>query len=187
MLQKKIFSLPIILLIMVSVTSVAMIGYMLWRENRYATVIKAVSFKMRLDPLLVKAVIKRESNFNPRACGKKGEIGLMQVTPAACREYASSEEGKNFSPDDLFDPALNIQAGCWYLAKAMHRYNDYPNPVPFALAHYNAGATNVDRWLNTTKQKGNVKEFMAAITYPGTRNYINYITGWLRWYRIFSL
>lgn len=186
MLHRKLFAFPVLLLIMVLVLVMVMVAYQLWRENRYAAIIKVASFENGLDPLLVKAVIKRESRFNPNALGKKGEIGLMQVTPTVGREHASIKRLEKFSPQELYDPTLNVQIGCWYLAKAMRCYEDFNDPVPFALAYYNAGATNSERWLQSTSNRGDTGEFLAAITYPGTRNYIRYIVRWWKLYRIFS-
>jgi soluble lytic murein transglycosylase len=164
-----------------------MVGYQAWKVNRFASFIKAASVREGIDALLIKAVIKRESNFDPRARGTKGEIGLMQVTPAVGVEYASAKKLKNFETDDLFNPRLNIDVGTWYLAKALRRYADYQDPLPFALAHYNAGASNVSRWLEKSKNKGDRTEFLQYITYPGTREYIYFVTRWYHRYRFFSL
>jgi soluble lytic murein transglycosylase len=135
---------------------------------------------------LIKAVIKRESRFKPNARGAKGEIGLMQVTPAVGMECAFEEKLKKFKLEDLYDPALNVHVGAWYLAKAIKRYEAFPDPAPFALAHYNAGASNVDRWLEATNNRGDKDEFLAAITYPGTKSYIEYILNKWRWYKLTS-
>ena len=171
---------------MLLVITAAMISHRFWLENRYAALIRSTSLTYGHDPFLVKAIIRRESNFRPRARGSKGEVGLMQVTPSVGREYARSRGMRNFTPAALNDPALNIEVGCWYLAKAMRRYRGFRDPVPFALAHYNAGASNVDRWIMATRQRGNTREFMAAITYPATRRYVRSITWHRKLYRLFS-
>jgi soluble lytic murein transglycosylase len=187
MFAKKIFSLPILMVLMLVAITVAMITHRFWLENRYAALIKSTSYTYDQDPFLIKAIIRRESNFRPNVRGTKGEIGLMQVTPSVGLEYAKAMGIKKFTPDKLYDPATNIEVGCWYLAKAMKRYKKFRDPVPFALAHYNAGGSNVDRWLMATRHRGNVGEFMAAITYPTTRSYVRYITWHRKLYRIFSL
>jgi soluble lytic murein transglycosylase len=187
MFTKKIFSLPRLMVLMLVAITAAMATHRFWLENRYAALIKSASLTYGQDPFLIKAIIRRESDFRPGARGTKGEIGLMQVTPSVGMEYAKAMGIENFTPDELYDPAMNIQIGCWYLAKAMKRYKKFHNPVPFALAHYNAGGSNVDRWLMTTRNKGNTREFMAAITYPSTRKYVKTITWYRRLYRIFSL
>lgn len=183
----KLPRFPIAVLLMVIGISIAMLFAHARRQNRFAPIIKVAGFDYGLDPLLVKAVIKRESNFKPRAKGSKGEIGLMQVTPTVGREFAEENEIKDFTPDDLFDPGFNVRVGCWYLGKAMRRYRDFSDPVPFALAQYNAGASNVNRWLKKTKDRGNSRQFLSAITYPGTRKYVNAITRRYRRYKFFSL
>jgi soluble lytic murein transglycosylase len=185
MIAKKHFSLPVLIVLMVALICAAMITYLSWRENRFNGIIDAASRRHGLDYYLVKALVKRESNFKPRARGRKGEIGLMQVTPRVVHEYAFFKGSRDFKPEALDDPSRNTEVGCWYLARAMKRYRDFPDPVPFALAHYNAGATNVDRWIKQTRNRGDAREFMAAITYPGTRNYVKYIMRRWRRYRWF--
>lgn len=175
------------MVLMLLAITAAMATHRFWLENRYAEFIKSASLTYGQDPFLIKAIIRRESNFRPGARGTKGEIGLMQVTPAVGREYAKAMGIENFSPDELYDPATNIQIGSWYLAKAMKRYKNFYDPVPFALAHYNAGGSNVDRWITATRHRGNAREFIAAITYPTTRKYVRSITWHRRLYRIFSL
>ncbi|MDD5557723.1 MAG: lytic transglycosylase domain-containing protein [bacterium] len=177
------FSPPVIVVIMVAAICAVMLWYAHWRENRFNPIIAAAAERHGLDPLLVKAVIRRESNFDPRALGGKGEIGLMQVTPTVGREYAASRKRPYFKAERLFDPTLNIEVGCWYLGKAMRRYRHFPDPAPFALAHYNAGATNVDRWLKRTRDRGDPDQFIEAISYPITRRYVTYVIRRWRRYR----
>jgi soluble lytic murein transglycosylase len=183
MLHKKIFSLPVMVVAMLAVIAAVMIVLVFRGEHRYYPQIREASARYGHDPRLVRAMVKRESNFRPDARGTKGEIGLMQVTPAVGREYARARRWKKFSTQALFDPALNTEVGCWYLAKAMRRYRDFDDPVPFALAHYNAGPGNVDRWLRMTRTPGNARQFLKAITYPSTRHYVRRITRRWRLYR----
>lgn len=181
----KAFSLPVTVVIMLALIAAAMLAAVFRREHRYAPQIRAASARYGVDPRLVRALIRRESNFRADARGAKGEIGLMQVTPAVGREYARAHGLKRFRPDSLFDPALNTEAGCWYLAKAMRRYGNFDDALPFALAHYNAGPGNVDRWIRMTRAPGNARQFMKAITYPQTRRYVRQITRRRRLYRLF--
>jgi len=173
-------------LLMVLVICTAMILFELWREHRYDTLIEDAASRYGLDPLLVRAIIKRESNFRPQVLGKKGEIGLMQVTPVVGREYAARRGGEAVDLKKLCDPRLNIEVGSWYLSKAMRRYSAFSDPVPFALAHYNAGATNVDRWIASTKQRGERGEFIGAIRYPTTRDYVRFILRRWWWYKLLN-
>ena len=85
------------------------------RFHRYDEIIQEVAKRRGVDPMLVKAVVWRESRFQPAMRGLDGERGLMQITDAAAKEWAKSEKVVNFVPTDLFDPKTNIDAGrgCW--------------------------------------------------------------------------
>lgn len=185
MARKNLFSLPVLVVVMLAVIAAVMIERVRRREHRYDGLIRAASARHGLDPRLVKAVVRRESNFRPGARGSKGELGLMQVMPAVGRDYAAWRKWKKMTAGALLDPEMNTEVGCWYLAKAMRRYREYRDPVPFALAHYNAGARNVDRWLAATRTPGNARQFLRAITYPSTRRYVRQITRRYRFSRLF--
>jgi soluble lytic murein transglycosylase len=143
----------------------------LYREQRYNHVIEEASARYGVDRFLVKAVIRRESGFDPLAYGTHGEIGLMQVTEGAGREWAQATGRKDFGRDSLWDARMNIEAGTWYLARALRRWQTMDDPVPFALAEYNAGLRNVQRWL-PAGQATTAKQLLEAITYPSVRRYI---------------
>jgi soluble lytic murein transglycosylase len=126
-----------------------------------------------VDPHLIKAVIWRESQFNPRKIGGAQERGLMQVTPTAGREYAVAVGLRRFREQDLSDPRTGIMAGAWYLSRALARWEDRDNPVPFALAEYNAGRSRALRWATApADRKLTAAEFIAAISYPSTKDYV---------------
>ena len=101
------------------------------RENRYADII--ASHRHHLDPRLVTAVIKAESNFNPRAVSSAGARGLMQLMPTTARLLGVSNS---------FDPEENIRGGVEYLRAQLERFGR----IDFALAAYNAGPEAVERY-----------------------------------------
>jgi soluble lytic murein transglycosylase len=140
------------------------------KEHRYDRQIILASRKYNLEPALIKAVIWQESRFNPKARGRAGEIGLMQVREDAAFEWADAEKIHPFNHDEIFEPAKNINAGTYYLAHLMKRYQNTDNPIPYALADYNAGRTHVLRW-NKGSAKTNSNSFLAQMDYPGTRQY----------------
>ncbi len=146
----------------------------LWREHQRETQFKAAiaqaAARYRLDPALIKAVIWRESRFDPNAKGAAGEIGLMQVREWPAEEWAEAEKLKDFRHTDIFEPTRNIHAGSWYLAKLLKRYTNCDNPIPYALADYNAGRTHVLRW-NKGRAATNSAAFLEGMDYPGTRRY----------------
>ena len=133
--------------------------------------ILAASRKYGVDPALIKAVIWRESRFDPDARGGKGEIGLMQIMERTGAEWAAAEHIAFFSRYTLSDPAKNIDCGTWYLRKLLARYGATDNPVPYALADYNAGRANVLKWMkdNAATRSAN---FVEQIGFPSTQNYV---------------
>jgi soluble lytic murein transglycosylase len=144
------------------------------REHRHDSVILAAALRQGVDPALVKAVVWRESRFDARAVGRAGEIGLMQITEPTALEWAGEESVTNFEHALLFDPAMNTRCGVWYLAKLLRRYPRADDPLPFALADYNAGRGNVLRWAKGAAAT-NSAAFIAAIGFPGTQDYVQSI------------
>ena len=146
-------------------------AYKYWKDHRFDDVIAAASRRYQLDPALVKAVIWRESGFNPGVRGRAGELGLMQVREAAAFEWAASERLAGFDPAACLDPVTNIFAGAWYLRKALARYRAADNPASYALADYNAGRGNVLKW-ETGAAATNSATFLQRIQFPSTRGYV---------------
>lgn len=144
------------------------------KERRYDRQILLLSQQNALDPALVKAVVWRESRFDNRARGRVGEKGLMQIGALAAKEWAQTEAKQPSFDGDLFDAETNLRIGTWYLGKLMRRYRHTDDPVPYALADYNAGRNNVIRW-NKGSAETNSSQFVAQITYPGTQEYIRSI------------
>lgn len=105
-----------------------------YATNKYDRLISDASAQTGIDSRLLKAMIKAESDFNPRAISKKGAMGLMQIMP------------ENFKMLDLqnpFDPWQNIRAGARYFQQLYERFN---GKLALSLAAYNAGPTAVDRY-----------------------------------------
>ena len=127
-----------------------------------------------LDPALLKAVVWRESRFDPRAGGSKGEVGLMQIMENTGREWAGAQHVPLFTKFALLDPAKNLDCGAWYLRKALARYPQTDNPVPYALAEYNAGRSKVLKWMGG-EAATNSAAFVGQIGFPATRDYVRSI------------
>ncbi len=157
------------LVIAVLAVSLAGVAY-IRRIHRFDDLIVQISREHQVDSRLVAAVIWRESRFNPDRVGTHNEVGLMQVMESSAREWAHARGIRNFSRHDLFDPTTNIQAGVWYLTRAIGRWSDYDDPLPFALAEYNAGRSNAQRWAENCE--GNSRKFWNNITYPTTKRYV---------------
>jgi soluble lytic murein transglycosylase len=149
------------------------VGFFWWKsrpERRYDDQIRMAGARYGLDPALIKAVIWQESHFRADAVGRAGEIGLMQVREDAAFEWAEAEKLPRFDHKEIRDPQKNIYAGTFYLSKLLRRYKKADNPLPYALADYNAGRSHVLRW-NKGAAQTNSSLFLAQMDYPGTKQY----------------
>ena len=117
--------------------------------------------KHGVRPDLVSAVIKQESGWNPQAKSSAGASGYMQLMPGTAKDLGVT---------DIYDPKQNIEAGVRYLKQNIDKYGD----EGLALAAYNAGPGNVDKWMKEGKiGKGNYE----AIPFQETRGYVGKILG----------
>ena len=157
----------------------------LGRYNQYDEAIREVAEKQGIEPELVKAIVWRESAFSPDKIGTSGERGLMQVSEAAAGDWAKAAKLEIFVPSDLFDSRTNLEAGAWYLRRALDHWKSKESPLPFALAEYNAGRTRVDRWIAATSMadQANADDLLGAIEFPTTRRYLEEVTRRMHFYR----
>ena len=160
-----------LLALAISMGSIGTWRYYRWRDHRFDPLIIGAAQRYGLEPALVKAVVWRESGFNPSVRGRKSEFGLMQIRPEAAGEWARAEKLTSFALEQLFDPATNTLAGAWYLGKLLKRYKDADNAVPYALADYNAGRSQVLRWNKGSATTNNAL-FIEQMDFPGTRKYV---------------
>lgn len=152
--------------------------------HRYDGLITRQAKFYRVDPDLVWSIIYEETYFSPWKKGKDGEIGLMQVTPAVGRDWATEtgmrELERQMASDpsgQLRDPERNIQIGCWYLEKFYEQYRDTPDAEARMVAAYNAGPSRAAEW-NRPKPGEKVlsgEAFIQRITIPSTRAYVTSI------------
>jgi soluble lytic murein transglycosylase len=145
-----------------------------WRtyhEHSHDVAILAAAAKHHVHPALIKAVVWRESWFNPKAKGRSGEIGLMQIMKQTGSDWAAAEHVRLYLHERLYDPAKNTECGAWYLKKLLALYKRTDNPLPFALAAYNAGPGNVEKW-RTGVAATNASAFIRQIGFPATKEYV---------------
>lgn len=121
-------------------------SYLPEKEQKYLPIIQKIARQKRMEESLIMAVIKVESNFNPRAVSSKGAVGLMQLAPATA---------VSMGVGDPFDPEENIHGGTEYLSKCIDTFQD----MELALAAYNAGP-------------GVVEQLMEVPPYSETRAFI---------------
>jgi len=132
-----------------------------------------------IDPYLLTAIMKIESNFNPRAMSPKGAMGLMQIMPETGEWIANQSGAGPFHPEMLFEPDTCISMGAWYIADLDKEFGG--NKI-MVLAAYNGGRGNVRNWLKEEKISGDEKD-IENIPFPETRNFVHKV---LRNYRIYS-
>jgi soluble lytic murein transglycosylase len=166
--------------------SLLLLGLAWWfgvgRERSQDRPIRVAAQRYGVEPELVKAIVWRESRFDPQARGRSGELGLMQIRDLAAQEWADAERIESFVHEQCLDPSTNTLAGTWYLKKLLKRYSQTDNPVPYALADYNAGRGNVLKWLDGAAAT-NSAAFIEQIGFPGTQAYVREVMARLAYYQ----
>jgi len=132
--------------------------------------LKRFSSSNGLDPYLVAALIRQESEFNPSAVSRANAVGLMQLLPKVGKSVAKQEKMKHFSTTQLFTPAVNLQLGTRYFRSMVDRFGGFE----YALAAYNAGVDRVQDWQAQGKYR-DVSEFVESIPFTETREYVQAI------------
>ncbi|NEQ30570.1 MAG: transglycosylase SLT domain-containing protein [Leptolyngbya sp. SIO4C5] len=136
----------------------------------FAEEIAAWASQQQLNPLLVTALIRQESRFEPQIRSYVGAVGLMQVMPDTA-DWIKAQTG--FTDLNLETPSDNIKLGTWYLD---YTHSEYGDNSLFAVASYNAGPGNVADWIS----RGNftdLDEFVERIPFPETRGYVDSVFG----------
>lgn len=139
---------------------------------RHEDIIRQQASEKGVDASLIAAVIYAESKFDDRT-SSAGARGLMQITPEAAKDIERHSGGTTFQLGDLSDPEINIRYGTFLLRELLDRYE---GDVVAALAAYNAGPGNVDRW-------GGSDLTVQAIPFPETRAYVEDVLDKQRAYR----
>ncbi len=141
-------------------------------------IIREQAAAKHLDPALIAAVIYAESKFEPRP-SSAGAQGLMQILPATAYYLAHLSGGSRFTASDLATPRINVAYGSYYLRYLLDHYHG--NEM-LAVAAYNGGLANVDRWVARADGEGGHLT-SAKIPFPETREYVQRVLGAQRAYR----
>jgi soluble lytic murein transglycosylase len=145
---------------------------------RYSGVIRQEAAAKHLDPALVAAVIYAETKFDARP-SSAGAEGLMQILPQTAQFLARRSGATTFTTADLGRPDVNIAYGSYYLRYLLDEYHGHLVP---ALAAYNGGESNVDRWLADAGTPGD-RLRIGDIPFPETRAYVQRVLQARRDYR----
>ena len=143
-----------------------------------AGVIRAEAREKHLDPALIAAVIFAETKFKPRT-SVTGAEGLMQIEPATADFLAHLSDGYAFTTSDLATPSINIAYGSYYLRYLLDHYD---GDEMLAVAAYNGGLANVDRWVAAARAQGH-QLTVAEIPFGQTRAYVHKVLVAEREYR----
>jgi len=154
-----------------SIQSIPLAYWRILFPEPYWETIKAESAKNNLDPYLVAALIRQESEFNPSAVSRANACGLMQLLPVVGKTMAREEGMEHFQTFQLFDPATNIRLGTRYLRKTLDKFGGV---TEYALAAYDAGDERVLEWQDAGPYQG-IDEFVESIPITETREYVELI------------
>ena len=135
---------------------------------RHEDIIRQQAAEKGLDPTLIAAVIYTESRFRDQT-SVAGAKGLMQILPSTADDIAHKSGGTGFVQGDLSDPQINIAYGSFYLRYLLRRYGG--NEV-LAIAAYNGGEGEVDRWIFAARRRGEDFDHTRHIPFPETRAYV---------------
>jgi len=137
----------------------------------YPSLIQAAAAENGLSPLLLLALIRQESFFDPLAASPAGALGLTQVMPPTAEEIARGLNIEGFSTSDLLRPEVSIRFGAYYLGRQLDISADNPY---FALAAYNAGPDSAVRWSGSLPIS-DVDLFVELIDFDETRSYVKLV------------
>ncbi len=148
----------------------------------YPSLIETQASAHNVDPFLFLALIRQESGYDPSATSASDARGLAQVIPSTGKGLAQALRTGDFNADMLYRPAIAVQFGALYLADQLSHYNGQIYP---ALAGYNAGDGNVDKWL-TGKNLRDPDLFVETIPFPETHDYVQIVyANFLNYIRIY--
>lgn len=167
---------PTLLRIFLSLIILSVMGVLIFFSGRsvlktlypleYTEFVEVYARENNLSEDFVYAVIKCESGFENDAVSSVGAKGLMQIMPDTF-DWIKMKLKDDASYEDIFDPELNIEYGCYLYGYLMEKYES----EELALAAYHAGTGNVDKWLKDSKYSDDGKA-LKDIPFPSTKKYV---------------
>jgi len=160
----KILCVVILAFVLINIKTIFKMFYPVKYENQ----ILKYSQKYNVDPALIVAVMRAESNFDDKATSSRGAYGLMQIMPDTGTWIAENMKLKDFNVEKLYDDELNIDMGCWYINNLNTEFN---GNIDLVLAAYNGGRGNVQKWLKDSKYSSDGKT-LTVIPFEETDKYV---------------
>ena len=146
-------------------------------KKEYSEYVTKYAEQYGVEENLIYALIKAESNFNPDAVSHQNAKGLMQLMQSTAEDLAKKSK-IDLNNENILEPEVNIQLGTQYIASLLNKYDC----VEVALAAYNAGSGNVDKWISAGKIKADGSD-IENIPYKETNTYVRKI---MRDYEIYK-
>ena len=145
---------------------------------RHEDIIRQQARDKNLDPALIAAMIYQESKFEDRT-SSAGALGMMQLLPDTAHFIARKTGGTRFTTEYLSTPQINISYGSWYLRYLIDHYD---GNTTLAVAAYNAGESNVDKWVTSAGGEASFDPD-TDIPFPETRHYVQSVMEHRKQYR----
>lgn len=148
-------------------------------KKEYNEYVEKYSKEYGVDENLIYSIIKNESKYDRNAVSSSDAKGLMQIMDNTVKDIANGIDELEYDTIDIFDPETNIHLGTNYISELLNKYN---NVVPIAVAAYNAGIGNVDKWI----ENGIIQEDGSNIENIPFKETNIYVRKVLRDYKIFG-
>ena len=164
---KRFFMIAVIIIVFIILLSSSKDQMMkITYKKDYSEYVSKYSEEYNVEEDLIYAIIKAESNFDPNAQSNKDAQGLMQLMYSTAEEIAN-KININLTEDNILDPDININLGTNYISSLLNKYEC----VEIALAAYNAGSGNVDKWIENGVIQSDGSD-IENIPYKETNTYV---------------
>ena len=177
MLIKILLSIIIIISILLVITPIKKLIIKRMYKKEYSEYVSQYAEEYNVDENLIFALIKAESNFNEKAVSHQNAKGLMQLMQSTAQDLANRNQ-IDLTKENILDPDININLGTQYIASLLTKYES----IEVALAAYNAGSGNVDKWIKNGTIKADGSD-IENIPYKETNTYVRKI---MRDYKIYK-
>jgi soluble lytic murein transglycosylase len=178
--KKRVFALLFISLVVLLFYSNDWLGRWIYPIH-YQDEIRSASNQSQLDPFLISAIIRVESNFKSDKISSKGAIGLMQIMPDTAEWITDISGSSENIANRMTNPKVNIQVGTWYVSSLQKQFepriakmDSNRDRIALVAAAYNAGPGNVNKWLQDGTWDGSFNE-LAFIPFGETRHFVQRI------------
>ena len=148
--------------------------------RKYKDIIEHVTTQYEVDPNLVYAIIKQESNFKENAKSSRGAIGLMQIITSTANEVVQTISSINEEYYNLYDPETNINVGVKYISELIQKFD---GNIYLAIAAYNGGMGNVQKWFGADYSNyDTLQKVVDKIEFGETRKYVKNVVRYYDYY-----